>query len=164
MQALLRQKNVDVVTSDQCMYGLMTRGKNGDLVHAKKPTKWASSSPQMLARLQTRCDKSHDHQHLMGGRAKDAAYYSPELITEILRGMRDTADVAYREESASSVLDLDTKKAGYLHDQPAFSIAAAYKNADLSQANAQRRVKFHYLDGRITSLDLEPHFKELYKD
>ena len=52
MQALLRQKNVDVVTSDQCMYGLMTRGKNGDLVHAKKLTKWAASSPQMLARLQ----------------------------------------------------------------------------------------------------------------
>ena len=164
MQALLRQKNVDVAISDQCMYGLMTHGKNGDLVHAKKPTKWASSSPQMLARLRTRCDKTHDHQHLMGGRAKDAAFYPPELITEILRGMRDTADAAYQEESVSTALDFSTKRAGSLHDQPAFSIIAAYKNADLSQSNAKRRVKFQYLDGRTTSLDLEPHFKELYKD
>ena len=100
----------------------------------------------------------------MGGQAKDAAFYPPELITEILRGMRDTADAAYQEESVSSALHISTKKAGSLHDQHVFSILAAYKNADSSQANAKRRVKFQYLDGRSTSLDQEPHFKELYKD
>ena len=164
MEALLRQKGVGVVTSDQCMYGLMTRGKDGSIMHAKKPTKWASSSPQMLARLQTRCDKTHDHQHLMGGRAKDAAYYPPELITEILRGMRDTADAEYRDVSQSTDLDVESKKAGQLHDQPARSLVAAYRAADLSQSNAQRHIKFQYLNGKTVSLDLEQNFKDGYKD
>ena len=96
IQALLRQRNVNVLTSDQCMYGLMTRVENGEPVHAKKPTKWASSSPRMSAQPTTRCSKQHDHQLLVGGRATNAAFYTPELITDILRGMRDTAVAAYK--------------------------------------------------------------------
>ena len=126
MRALLRQHGVQVVTSDQCMYGLVTRGANGELAHAKKPTKWASSSPHMMARLRTRCDKSHPHQRLVGGRAKDAAYYPPDLITEILRGIRDTADAEHVEKSESIDLDMAMRKAGCLHDQSAKSLAAAF--------------------------------------
>jgi len=68
MLRLLKNHLVNVTVSDQCMYGLVTKGMNGEEVSAKKPTQWASTSPQMLKRLSTRCDKSHVHQHLIGGR------------------------------------------------------------------------------------------------
>ena len=46
----------------------------------------------MLKRLSRRCSGKHVHQHLVGGRAKAAEDYSVQLVTDILRGMRDTAD------------------------------------------------------------------------
>ena len=73
MEKLLKHPSVGTSVADQCMYGLKTPGPNGDMVEAQKPTKWASSSPHMLKRLSTRCDKSHPHQHLVGGRAAAAA-------------------------------------------------------------------------------------------
>ena len=79
------------------MYGLKTADSDGNLIEAQKPTKWASSSPHMLKRLSTRCDKSHSHQHLVGGRAAAAAYYPAKLISQMLRGIRDTADAEHKE-------------------------------------------------------------------
>ena len=71
----------------------------------------------MLARLSTRCSKDHDHQHLLGGRAANAAYYAPELITEILRGIRDTAN---HDEERGDSLEQDLEKhmvtANVMHD------------------------------------------------
>ena len=93
MVGLLRRPRVSTTVSDQCEYGLLTPGPNGEPTPAIKPTRWASSSPHMLKRLSTRCKRDHIHQHLVGGRAKDAENYSPKIILEILRGMRDTADV-----------------------------------------------------------------------
>ena len=116
----------------------------------------------MMARLQTRCDKSHPHQHLVGGRAKDAASYPPELITEILRGIRDTADAEHVERSESIDLDMAMRRAGCLHDQSAKSLVAAFRAADLSHANAQSTIQFKFLDGRPVTLDLDQHFKDSY--
>ena len=88
MEKVLKHPRVGTSVADQCMYGLMTMDGNGNLVEAQNPTKWASSSRQMLERLNTCCDKSHSHQHLVGGRAAAAAYYPAKLISQILRGMR----------------------------------------------------------------------------
>ena len=51
-------------------------------------------------RLQARCDHSHVHQQLSGGRCKDAAYYLLPLIRAILRDIHDTglAGVKLAEE------------------------------------------------------------------
>ena len=81
---MLRHWIVNVAVADQCMYGLVNKGMNGEEVPAKKPTQWASTSPQMLKRLSTQCDGTHVHQHLIGGRAAAAAYYPPKLMTQIL--------------------------------------------------------------------------------
>ena len=164
MKKLLRIKGVLTVVSDQCQYGLMTPGPDGRLMPAKKPTRWASSSIQMTKRLSKRCDKSHMHQHLMGGRAANAAFYPPELITEILRGIRDTADASHKDPEHSSAMMLALARAGALHDQPAKSIVAAFREADLGHSNAKRSVLFKFLDGRTVSLDLEKNFRESYKD
>ena len=50
-----------------------------------------TSSIHMARQLQRRCDHSHVHQQLVGGRRKDAAYYPLPLIRAMLQGMRDTA-------------------------------------------------------------------------
>ena len=92
MEKLMQHKGVATVVSDQCEYGLLTPGPDGQPTPAKKPTRWMSSSPHMLKRLSRRCQGDHANQHLVGGRAKLAENYPIELITEILRGMRDTAD------------------------------------------------------------------------
>ena len=53
----------------------------------------------MIQQLSRRCDRSHVHQHLEGGRPANAAFYPIELVEAILRGIRDTADAeGVREE------------------------------------------------------------------
>ena len=57
------------------------------------------------------------HQHLVGGRAKAAEDYPLELVTEIVRGMRDAAD--FEEDwgdALDSDLDVAMLSAGLLHD------------------------------------------------
>ena len=136
MVRLLGHRLVNVAVADQCMYGLVTKGANGEEVAAKKPTQWASTSPHMLKRLSTRCDGTHTHQHLIGGRAAAAAYYPPKLITQILRGMRDTADAAHKESEWTPEMSVAMIHAAMHHDQPATSLVAAYRESDLAHANA----------------------------
>ena len=85
MENLLRHPRVRTVVSDQCEYGLVTPDLQGNVVPAKKPTRWATTSEQMARRLSTRCSGNHTHQHLLGGRAAAAALYPLPLITEIRR-------------------------------------------------------------------------------
>ena len=164
MLRVLRHPKVGITVSDQCMYGLTTHDPSGNEVKAKKPTQWASSSPQMLKRLSTRCDGSHSHQHLIGGRAAAAAYYPPKLISQILRGMRDTADAAHVEHEFTPEMSIAMMNAALHHDQPATSLIAAYRESDLAHSNAQRKVIFKYLDGKEVSLSLDGNFKPQYKD
>ena len=77
MISLLRHPQVRTAVSDQCEYGLVTHNGNGDLIAAKKPTRWATTSEEMRARRSTRCSKTHPHKPLLGGRAAAAALFSP---------------------------------------------------------------------------------------
>ena len=164
MKRLRSHPRVGTMVSDQCQYGLTTPGLEGNLMPAKKPTCWASISIQMLSRLSARCPGDHEHQHLIGGRAANAAFYPPELITNILRGMRDTADAEYMEVDEDVSMDTAMHSAGALHDIPACSIGAAYRESDLSHTNAQRRVTFKFLNGYSSKIDLNKNFRDKYKD
>ena len=90
MNKPLAHPRVRTAVADQCMYGLITHTADGHRLPARKTTMFATRSPQMTQRLSMRCETSHRHQPLLGGRAADAAFYPLVLITEILRGMRDT--------------------------------------------------------------------------
>ena len=46
----------------------------------------------MAEGLDTRCDRSHRHQHLAGGRAAAAAFYPLPLVRAKLQEIRATAD------------------------------------------------------------------------
>ena len=160
----LKHPKVGTTVADQCMYGLTTKDANGKEVKAKTPTQWASSAPHMLKRLSTRCDRTHTHQHLISGRAAAAAYYPPKLISQILRGMRDTADAEHAGSDWTPEMGIAMVHAAMHHDQPATSLVAAYRESDLAHANAQRKVTFKYMDGREVSLSLDSNFKPQYKD
>ena len=93
--SISRMAGVHLVTADQCMYGLTTPNADGDgHLPAMKSTKFLTSSIHMARQLQTRCDRSHVHQQLVGGRCKEAAYYPLELIRAILQGIKDTSAAA----------------------------------------------------------------------
>ena len=57
-----------------------------------KPTRFMTTSQAMADCLDCRCDRSHKHQNLVGGRAAEAAFYPLPLIKAILKGIRATAD------------------------------------------------------------------------
>ena len=94
IMSLARHPLVHVVVADQCQYGLRSPSPDGGSLPALKPTRFMTSSPQMAARLSRRCDRSHRHQQLVGGRCANAAFYPLGLIRQIFLGMRDTRDVA----------------------------------------------------------------------
>ena len=78
----------DLVVAEPCMYGLKTRGSaDGEELPAKKPIRFVSNSWSVLQELSTRCDKTHEHQQLMGGRAARAAEYPDELCEVFCRGI-----------------------------------------------------------------------------
>ena len=70
------------------MFGLKTWGGNRhQLVPTKKPTKFMTNSRALGNELKRRCDKSHQHQPLVDGRAKDAARDPPDMCKAICRGI-----------------------------------------------------------------------------
>ena len=163
IEHLLKHPKVSSIVSDQCEYGLLTPDANGLLTPAKKPTRWMSSSPRMIHRLSRRCSGDHAHQHLVGGRAKAAENYFIELVTEIIRGVRDTADAEDKwGHECSDEISQKLRSAGVLHDVTNASVAAAYRAEDMESFTEQLTVKLKYADGRTGSTDLV--FKYSYRD
>ena len=88
IRKMMRELGVDVVETDQCMFGLKTWGSSkAQLVWAKKPTRFMTNSRSIGHELKRKCDGTHPHQPLVDGRAKDAARYPPALCRAICRGI-----------------------------------------------------------------------------
>ena len=162
-ERLMMHPKISSLLSDQCEYGLLTPDADGLPTPARKPTRWMSSSSHMLKRLSRRCQGQHTHQNLVGGRAKAAEDYSIELITEILRGMRDTAD---HEEECGDAPEAELEQAmitaGLLHDVRYSSLVADYRAEDLKADTKKLQVRFKHRTGRVDPVNLA--FKESYKD
>ena len=92
VQKMSEMPEVSIVTTDQCMHGLLTKDKNGEKVPARKTTRFMTTSLQMANLLQTRCDKGNLHLPLEGSRCAEAAYYPVKLIRTILLRVRNTKD------------------------------------------------------------------------
>merc|ERR1712023_412434 len=88
IRKVMREIGVVVVEADQCMFGLKTWSANkSQLMLAKKPTRFMTNSQILGRELARKCDKSHEHQPLLDGRAKDAARYPPALCRALCRGI-----------------------------------------------------------------------------
>ena len=86
MVRLLEMEGVETVIGDQCMFGLKTWGKGGE-VPTKKPTRFATNADAVKLELAVRCDKNHVHQRLANNRAKGAEQYPKRLCAAICRGI-----------------------------------------------------------------------------
>ena len=101
IQELAKQPGVEISVADQCMYDLKTWSRDGKrLLPAKKTTKFMTNCRGVSLELQRRCDKSHEHQQLLDGRAKHASRYTPELCKALCRGLlkekhKDNMNVKY---------------------------------------------------------------------
>ena len=83
VQRLLSRPGIYVCRTDLCQYGLQVKA-----LPNKKDTKWITNSKYIAGELQRRCDGSHSHEPLMGGLAKHAAIYPPQLCKAVVRGLR----------------------------------------------------------------------------
>ena len=93
VRKLERETGVTINVADQCMYGLTTPGEEGgEPTAARKRTKFMTNSFWLALELKTKCDGRHEHQWLMGGRAKAAAMYPTGLCRAICRGLRNELD------------------------------------------------------------------------
>ena len=162
MVDLLEDPRVGVAVGHQCRYGLVTRGKDGEPSPALKPTQFASSSPQMLSRLNLKCGRSHKHEWLMNGRAAAAAFYPDALVLEILRGVRDTADAEdLNKKHDRPELIAAIQQASALQDQP-LPVGVQLEAEELKQRLEHMSFPVKYASGK--TVQVTPKFKETYVD
>ena len=70
------------------MHGLtIPQADRSEMVPAKKPTQFMGNGYLILSELSNKCDKTHAHQPLVGGRASKALEYSYELCHAMIRGL-----------------------------------------------------------------------------
>ena len=85
-----RYTGADILTIDQCCYGLTSVNTEGETLPAMKPTKIMTNCPGMRTTLYKRCadlDIKHRHTRLEGGkRTKAAQVYPAELVKAIIDG------------------------------------------------------------------------------
>ena len=111
--------------------------------------------------LQALLEDTHIHQPLLSGRAAGAAFYPLTLITELLRGMRDTFDAERPDHSPEDhELRRGMARAALLHDEPV-GVLAALQQEDLARANTKRTTTFHMADGTSKTIALNAHFKDV---
>lgn len=93
MQTLQNDRRVYQVKVDLCMFGLLTHDVKRHPARAKKPTTFLTSSWGIADEMNVKCDKSHHHQTLTGGRAGHAAVYPNKLYRSICRGLTKQLDI-----------------------------------------------------------------------
>ncbi len=87
IQRVMGLASTKLVEADQCQYGLMNRDPVKGWGPALKPTKFMTNSLMLARELGLRCDRNHEHVHLMSGRAGPAAKYPQQLCEAICRGL-----------------------------------------------------------------------------
>ena len=113
--------------------------------------------PQMASRLSKRCSGTHKHEPLLGGRAEAASFYSLDLITEILRGIRDTEDAAAEQPDATTcgvVPGQLSQHVSLFHDVDP-GIAFAVAEEEILHKNKGRTTTVKHSDGSTQTIDPE---------
>ena len=89
ISGLVDDPRVYSIETHMCRFNMMShvRERGGEQGLVKKPTGVITSSRCIAAQLDARCDGTHAHVHLVGGRAAGAQVYPDELCMAILRGV-----------------------------------------------------------------------------
>ena len=161
--SLARLPMTQTVTMHQCQYGLVTPSVDDpeQLLPALKPTKWLTNSSIMASLLSQKCDGSHQHQHLVGGRCKDASFYPVPIVKAILKGIeRQRAFDQLLDDSNSRPLNAMPMLSGNSSPQTAFGPPHSSKvpkvgGGHLPITYEEANFKARYLD-EYTGEVLEP--------
>ena len=84
MQELQQLPGVFTCDLDMCMFGLNVDGKGLN----RKPTRVVVNSEAIATEIHRRCNGSHSHESLMGGKAAKAAHYTPAFCRAVVRGLQ----------------------------------------------------------------------------
>ena len=105
IQDLLKDPRVTWLEGHMCQFGMTApvKGSQGDHGQVKKPTGFLTSSRFVAEELNRYCDGSHDHVHLVAGKAAAAQVYPPELCKAMLRGTAKQKQVDQSSRVATSV-------------------------------------------------------------
>ena len=101
VEKMERQPDIMKVRTDMCQFGMVSHieSKTQELGPVLKPTGFMTNCSHIARELGVRCDKSHDHVHLVGGRAAAAAIYPDGLCEAICRGL-----VAQKKQENQNVI------------------------------------------------------------
>ena len=84
VRRVIHETGAIVTTIHQCMYGLTTTNNEGEVMPARKATNLMSNMPSLPLVVNKRCDGSHQHAVLEGGKRTKAAQEYPKLYAENL--------------------------------------------------------------------------------
>ena len=79
-------ESVEIITIDMCAFGMKYIDSQGESL-VKKPTKIMCNSEEILKRLEKRCDRTHQHMQMIGGKAKGAQIYPAAFCEAICEGV-----------------------------------------------------------------------------
>ena len=156
IQDVLNMLDVGMVVGDQCMYGLKTWGMNGkEQISARKRTGFMSNSRAMLNELTKKCDGAHEHQWLLGSRAKQSGKYPDGLCRAICVGLMK--EIRNNEMKIMKLIDVnsDTKieaeKLELDEDDGGWSRAwddVSGEELDPEEVKKARREEMKYIKGK----------------
>ena len=98
VEALANEDGVFVVKGPMCRWQMMATDRRGlqGTGYVRKETGWMTNDAGLARVLQGVCSNEsgkgpwHRHIHLIGGIARQAAVYPPQLVKAVLRSLRDT--------------------------------------------------------------------------
>ena len=91
MKRVLAQQGTVTVVAHMCAFGMRSTDALGE-GPVQKPTRFMTNSLHIAHELERKCDGSHRHVALLGGRASAAQVYPKALCMAICRGMRKHLD------------------------------------------------------------------------
>ena len=113
----MERPDVKSVICDQCCFGQTTTGPVGKGVRpARKRTKFASNAMHILEQLDRRCEGSHQHMHLVNGRAKKMEEYTKEMTRAICIGLK--RQLKDHQEETKCLFKLSAEEAREVHMTP----------------------------------------------
>ena len=171
ISSIANNPSVHTVVAHQCMYGLTSpvSRRSSERLPALKPTRFMSNSMYMAEKLSLRCDKSHKHQQLIGGRAHDAAFYPLPLVKAILSGIQATRDADKIKVNSildrAGIIQAVTDAAGTIPDDDTLANAPAsavvkVTGGVLPIGYHQENFKPRYVD-EYTGEVLDPHLVKI---
>ena len=88
MQDIIKDPEHFTARIHMCAYEMKIPDKHGN-EYIYKPTQFITNSPLVAARLERKCDQSHQRAQLQGSRTKQAALYQNKLIDAVTKGIND---------------------------------------------------------------------------